>query len=67
MPLAVAVPELAAPLLIVAGFVAKAHVAPLPGTVNVTCPPLTGSLSAVLLAVTFTVKGLPKAVLIVVL
>ncbi len=55
--LAVAVED-ATPLLIVAGLAAGVQLAPLPGGVNVTCPPLTGSLLA---EVTVTLKAVPKA------
>ena len=43
MPLAVTVPLVAVPLLMVAGFPAIVQLAPLAGAVNVTWPPLTGS------------------------
>ncbi len=59
--LAVTVPDVPVPLAIVAGLPAIVALAPLPGGVNVTSPPLTGSLKAL---VTVTLKGLVNAVLI---
>lgn len=56
--LAVTVPVVATPLAIVAGLPAIVALAPLPGGVNVICPPSTGSL---LLDVTVTCSGFANA------
>jgi hypothetical protein len=64
VPLAVTVPVVAAPLAIVTGVPATVQLAPLAGGENLTCPPLTGSLLALL---TVTDSGVAKFVFTAVL
>ena len=64
VPLAVTAPLVAVPLLMVAGLPAIVQLAPLPGGVKVTLPPLTGSLLAEL---TVTLNDEAKAALVLAL